>query len=183
MVKQGSFQEKILVARLNAKDIGAFETIYNLYIDKIYRFIYFKVETRQEAEDLTSQTFLKIWQHAVEGKIKSKTSFQAFAYQVARNTVIDYYRLTQKKKVNEVELTSAAKIADKKSIETELDNKMDLENLADKLKNLKNEYQEVIMLHYINDLSVKEIAVIMDKKRGAVRVLLHRALKALKEQI
>ena len=180
-MKQGSFKEKILVAKLNAKDANAFEQIYNLYIDRIYRFIYFKVGTVQEAEDLTSQTFLKIWQHATEGKLKTKESFQAFAYQVARNTVIDHYRSSQKRR-NEVDLQNAINISDVTSIEKDIDIKIDLKNLEEKIRQLKNEYQEVIILHYINELSTKEIAKIIDKKKGATRVLLHRALKALKDK-
>ena len=58
---------------------------------------------------------------------------------------------------------------------------MALEKLTGKLRSLKSEYQEVVVLHYINELSVQEIADILEKKRGAVRVLLHRALTALKE--
>jgi len=182
-MKPGGFKEKILLARLNVKDISAFEEIYNFYLDKIYRFIYFKVETKQEAEDLTSQTFLKIWQQAIEGKIKTKESFQAFIYQVARNNVIDHYRATQKKKKNEIELEAAENVFVGQSIEKDIDLKIDFQNLEEKIKHLKNEYQEIVMLHYINELSIKEIATVMNKKRGAVRVLLHRALKALKEQV
>ena len=182
-MKPGSLKEKIAVAKLNLKDASAFEEIYNSYIDKIYRFIYFKVETKQEAEDLTSQTFLKIWQYAIEGKIKTKESFQSFVYQVARNTVIDYYRSSQKKKANEVDLQNAENISSKESPEKELDKKIDIQNLEKKIKQLKNEYQEAIMLHYINELSIEEISKIINKKRGTVRVLLYRAIKALKDQI
>ncbi|OGF28967.1 hypothetical protein A2477_04140 [Candidatus Falkowbacteria bacterium RIFOXYC2_FULL_47_12] len=179
MLKPGSLREQILVARLNNKEADAFSTLYDAYAERLYRFIYFKVTNRQEAEDLSSQTFLKIWQYALEGKLKTKESFQAFIYKVARNTVIDYYRATRKKK-RDVALETAGAIADEHSTEDDIDRKLAISRVEEKLRSLKSEYQEVLILHYLNELSIHEIASIVDKKRGAVRVLLHRALKALK---
>ena len=180
MLKSGSLREKILVAKLNNKSADAFAILYDAYAERLYRFIYFKVTNREEAEDLSSQTFLKIWQYALEGKLKTKESFQAFIYKVARNSVIDYYRATRKKKRN-VALDAAATIADEHSPEVTLDTKLAVSRVEEKLRSLKSEYQEVLILHYLNELSIHEIASIVEKKKGAVRVLLHRALKALKD--
>ena len=60
------FQEKLLLIRLQKKDPEAFAQIYDLYVTPIYRFIYFKVSSKQDAEDLTSEVFLKIWQYIAE---------------------------------------------------------------------------------------------------------------------
>lgn len=180
MLKPGSLREQILVARLNNKEAEAFEILYDAYSERLYRFIYFKVTNRQEAEDLSSQTFLKIWQYALEGKLKTKESFQAFIYKVARNTVIDHYRASQKKK-KDVSLDAAATVADQHSPADVMDTTLAMSRVEEKLRSLKSEYQEVLVLHYLNELSIHEIASIVDKKKGAVRVLLHRALKALKD--
>jgi len=181
-VKPGSFQEKILIGKLKLKDKEAFGELYDLYLDKIYRFVYFKVSSVPEAEDLTSQIFLKIWQLSLEGKIKVGQSFQAFLYKIARNIVIDYYR-SSRNKVQSVSLDQVAEITDDKVVnqEQEMEREIEKEDLEKKLKKLKSEYQEIIILHYLNELSIKEIADILNKKKGNVRVILHRALKALKE--
>lgn len=180
MLKPGSLYEKILVARLNKKEAKAFEILYDFYVARIYRFVYFKVSNQQEAEDLVSQIFLKIWQYAVEGKMKSQESFQAFLYKVARNTVIDHYRAGKNKR-QDVALEQAAELAVESSAARDLDAKLARRQMETKLRQLKSEYREVIVLRHINDLSIQEIAGIVDKKPGAVRVLLHRALTALKE--
>jgi len=180
------FKEKILVGRLKLKDKEAFSQLYDIYIDKLYRFIYFKVSNIQEAEDLTSQTFLKIWQCALEGKIKIGGSFQAFLYKTSRNLIIDYYRRNLGKESYSIEegRERGLDIVDKsKQIEKEIENKLETEKIEQKIKNLKSEYQEVIVLYYLNELSIPEIAEVLNKKSGAVRVLLHRAIKSLKEEI
>lgn len=175
----GSLQEKILVAKLSRKDKDAFAQLYDFYIDKIYRFIYFKVSNQAVAEDLTSQVFLKIWQHAVEGNIRSGNTFQSLVYTTARHTVIDYYRRNQESQ--NVQLENAHDIADEKDLAKEFDDKTSLSEIEVKLKSLKSEYAEIIILRYINELSIKEIAAIVNKKKGTVRVTLHRALQALKQ--
>ena len=180
MLKPGSLREKILVARLNRKSADAFTTLYDSYAERLYRFIYFKVSNRQEAEDLSAQTFLKIWQFALEGRLKTKESFQAFIYKVARNTVIDHYRAAQKKS-KDVSLDEALHLTSADRTERDIDVKLSVTDVEKKLRTLKSEYQEVIILHYVNELSVTEIADIVGKKRGAVRVLLHRALQTLKK--
>jgi len=182
MVKPGSFQEKVLIGKLKLKDKEAFSKIYDLYVDKIYRFVYFKVSSIPEAEDITSQIFLKIWQLSLEGKIKAEKSFQAFLYKIARNTVIDYYRDLRNKRQT-VSLEEAINTPDEKTVaqDKEMDKEIEKEDLAEKIKKLKSEYQEIIILHYLNELSIKEIADILKKRKGNVRVILHRALKALKE--
>ncbi len=180
-MKPGSLKEKILIGKLRLKDKEAFSELYDLYIDKIYRFIYFKVSNRADAEDLTSQTFLKIWQLALEGKIRLGESFQAFLYQVARNIVIDSYRY-RKKTAGTVSIDDAVNVIDgAKTAEEQIAQNQENQEIKARLKKLKREYQEVIILHYLNELSIKEIADILSKKKGSVRVTLHRALKALKE--
>lgn len=178
MTKPGSLAEKLLVARLKLKDADAFADLYDSYVDRMYRFVYFKVGTSETAQDLVSQTFLNVWQYALEGKIKASQSFQALLYTTARHVVIDYYR----KHKPTAELTEAVDITDETADPTAAVNrKLDRAAIEQRLQNIKSEYQEVIVLHYLNDVSIKEIAVILNKKPGTVRVTLHRAVKALQK--
>ncbi len=179
MMNKDSFQEKVLIGRLKLKDKDAFSQIYDLYIDRIYRFIYFKVSRKEDAEDITSQVFLKIWDYTLLGNIKIGESFQALLYKTARNLVIDHYRVNQKKDSSNISLENVKEIASDDNVGKAIDTGIAMTKIEQDLKKLKSEYQEVIVLHYINELSIKEIAEILNKKRGNVRVLLHRAIKTL----
>ncbi len=162
----------ILKSRLGSKD--AFETIYNKYINKIYRFVFYKTSSKEIAEDITSQTFLKLWEIiAGGGQIKT---LQALLYQIARNLIIDHYRSKHNTEVPlEFELDSQAIHIDEK-----IHSKIDNELLRPAVMKLKEEYREVVILRYIEELSITEIAKIVDKSNGNVRTLTHRALAELK---
>lgn len=175
---QNWLKEKILLTRLKKKDPDAFSEIYDLYVSKIYRFIYFKVSSVEEAEDLTSEVFLKTWQYINEGKGEIK-HIGALLYRIARNIVIDYYReRAQKEKMND-ELTDDLEIASDEL--RKLNVNLEMENIEKNLRKLKDEYREVIMLRFIEELSISEIAQVLEKSKGAVRVLIFRALETLKE--
>ena len=88
-----NLKEKYFFLKLRvAKDPDAFGELYNIYVDQIFRFIYFKVSRKEEAEDLTAEVFLKTWQYINEEKAKKIDNLKAFLYQTARNSVIDFYR-------------------------------------------------------------------------------------------
>jgi len=173
---------KILFLRVQNKDHEAFGQFYDLYVDKIYRFIFFKVNSAEDAKDLTSEVFLKTWQYIKNDK--AIKNLNAFIYMVARNCVIDLYRQRARKGDNE-EFIGEANLA-LPGGDNQLLKHIRQAELAEALKALsvlKDEYREVIVLHYLNELSAREISQILDKSPGAVRVLLYRALNALKSTI
>ncbi|MCK5510542.1 RNA polymerase sigma factor [Candidatus Parcubacteria bacterium] len=175
-------KDKILYLRLKQKDKDAFVKAYDSYIDDIYRFIYFKVGSKEDAEDITSQVFLKSWDYIQNNNLLEYKTIKPFFYRVARNIIIDYYRSKSDKEnisINNEE--NRIDIIDEKiDLNKEVDLKNDIKNLQEAMQELKNEYREVLLLRYINELSVKEIAVILEKNKGNVRVLIYRAIKALK---
>lgn len=163
------------------KDIREqFSHIYDQYIDKIYRFVYLKVSSQEVAEDLTSKIFLKGWENYAKNW-ENIGNQGAFLYQIARNTVIDYYREKGRTKLVSSELL--AKAVDKK---TDLHGNAILNSdvlmVKSAIGNLKQDYQDIIIWHYLDGMDVPEIALAMDKPAGTVRVMLHRGLKALKEE-
>jgi len=170
----------LLFQARNQKDPEAFGKIYDLYADQIFRFIRFKVNTDETAQDITSDVFLKVWQYIQESEKKIE-NFNALIYRVARNNVVDYYR----KKSREYHLSASDQleniIEDRENLIEKVDQEIDMEQIESKLKLLKEEYREVIILRYIEELSISEIAEILDKTKSNVRVLIHRALKTLKE--
>ena len=175
--------DKNLFLRLKKnKDKQAFIDSYDKYIDDIYRFVFFKVGNKEEAEDITSSVFIKCWSQVCEGKLNDSheyKSLKAFLYKIARNTVIDYYRQNKP----EVDLETATEIPNQQDLVKQTDLNFDFALVQEKLLELKTEYRGIIVMHYINQLSIAEIAKIMDKTKGNVRVTLFRALNALREII
>jgi len=164
-----------------------FGRLYDQYIDKIYRFIFLKVNSQEVAEDLTSETFLRGWEVFKEqSRENSKNEIKienppAFLYQIARNLVTDFYR--EKGKARIVSTENIRIIDPRINLEEKAKFHSDLEEVKNALTNLKENYQEVIIWRYLDDLSVPEIAKILDKSEEAIRVTLHRALKALKNEL
>ena len=157
-----------------------FSQIYDQYIEKIYRFIFLKVNSREIAEDLCSETFLRGWNVFKEDKNKVENP-QAFLYQIARNLVVDHYR--EKGRTQFVSTDNVPITDPRVNLEEESLWRSDLHTIKVGLINLKQEYQEVVIWHYIEDLSIPEIAKMINKEEGTVRVILHRALKSLKEEL
>jgi len=156
-----------------------FSRIYDQYIDKIYRFIFLKVNSQEIAQDLCSETFLRGWESFKNGnKIENP---QAFLYQIARNLVIDHYREKGKTKVISAEY---AQVADPRiNLEEKANLNSDFNMVKQALIDLKDEYQTVVIWHYLDNLSISEIARMLNKSEVATRVMLHRALKTLKNGI
>jgi len=158
-----------------------FSKIYDKYIDKIYRFVFLKVSSPEVAEDLTSETFLRGWQtfRIQNSKFRIQNP-PAFLYQIARNLVIDYYRQKGRAQV----VSADYRIIDPRiNLEEKANLSSDFEQVRDALANLKEDYQDVIIYRYLDELSVPEIAKVMQKSEGTVRVLLHRALAALRNEL
>ena len=156
-----------------------FSKIYDRYIDRIYRFIFLKVSSQEIAQDLTSETFLRGWESFKNGnKIENP---QAFLYKIARNLVIDHYREKGKARIVSAEYV---KIPDPRTnLEEKALLESDLDDIRIALANLKEDYQNVVVWRYLDDLPIPEIAKMLDKSEPAVRVELHRALKALRAKL
>lgn len=179
-MKIGRIEEKLLLYKIKRNDRLAFIKAYNLYVDQLYRFIYFKVGSREEAEDLCSAVFLKTWNYILENSLKEHKTLKALFYKVARNLIIDHYR--KNKETISLDSDKGVEVVDEKQNPArEIELKTDLLVLETKLPELKDEYREVIILRFVNELSIKEIAEILGKQKGNVRILIFRALKALRE--
>jgi len=158
-----------------------FSKIYDQHVEKIYRFIFLKVNSRELAEDLTSETFLRAWKKFSQEKGNPIENPQAFLYQTARNLVIDYYRKKGRNQVVSSELLSI--IDPRQNLEGKSQLDSDINTIKIVLANLKEEYQDVIIWHYLEDLPIREVAKMLGKTEENTRVLLHRALNSLKEKI
>jgi len=159
-----------------------FTKIYDRYVESIYRFISIKVSSQETAEDLTSEVFLKSWQVFQDEESKKIRNPRAFLYTTARHIVIDFYRTRKQNRVLSIEETK--EIEDTGQQLEKIENvRSDLMSIQSALKELKDDYQNVIIWRYVDGLSIPEISKVLERSPGAVRVLLHRAMKELKEGV
>lgn len=175
------FLEKRIIRKIQKGHSEAFGQIYDQYIDKVYKFIYFKVRTPEEAEDLVSQVFTKVLEYILKGQ--GIESIQALIYQVSRNKIVDYYR----QKPDQISLDEAWHLPErvdfKKDIYDKIDSQADISRVEQAMRRLKGEAKEAIILRYINEYSIREVAQILGKSEGAVRVMIHRAVKDIRKEI
>ena len=175
---KSNLQEKIAFLKLKSGDSDAFAFFYDKYVTRIYRFVYIRTSNQQTAEDLTQDIFLKVWQHLVDKR--DIRSFQAFIFRIARNSIIDHYHLSNKQELPLDYVGDMVGSADDEEIK-KLDKLIDADTLIREINKLKAQYQEVLALRYIEDLTIDEIAEVIQKDKRNVRVLIHRALNKLKE--
>lgn len=165
-----------LVRRSQTGDQDAFASLYNAYLDRIYRYVYFRVEDHHLAEDITSQIFLKAWEKLHSYQIDS-SPFIAWIYRIAHNTVVDSYR-TRKISIS-IENVNPTEISQEDGIDEKLDLQIEFEQLREALQELTKEQQQVLLLKFVAQRSTEEIAQKLGKQPGAIRALQMRALQGL----
>lgn len=160
-----------------------FEKIYDVYAKAIFRFIYFRVSEHGLAEDIAHDTFLQFWKILSSGA--DVKDARALIYTIARGFIIDHYR---KKKYRvqvslDIETIDGELALSTDVLESEAIAKEEFGNVLAKLKTIKQDYQDALLMYYVEELEIPEIARILGKKENAVRVLIHRALQALKSKL
>jgi RNA polymerase sigma-70 factor (ECF subfamily) len=174
-----SRHEAALVEQAIAGNADAFGKLYLLYLDAIYRYVYFRTKNANDAEDLTEQVFLKAWEALPDYK-QCGHPFTSWLYRIAHNAVIDHHR--RQKPVVSVPLPEKGDGAGKQS--TALEQIIEAEEvnaLVTAIAQLPDEQQQVIILRFVEGLSHAKVARIVDKSEGACRVIQHRALAALNQ--
>jgi len=160
-----------------------FVKIYDRYAGRIYRFVYLKVSSPRDSEDLTSEVFLRFWRNVSEdGSDKTVIENQrVLFYKIANILVFVFYRKKSRTDlIMDPEDSILSKIEDKFDLNSRLNIDSDVEEVKKALGQIENKYQNIIIWRYLDDFSNKEIAQILEKPEGTVRVLIHRALKELK---
>lgn len=184
-MSRSTVNEKILLLKLRTnEDPEAFVKLYDTYVKRIYSFIFFKVSNHEEAEDITSEVFLKAWRYINEKK--DIESFSGLLYKLARNSVIDLYRSRSKQKESlSIDSEDGIEVVDthswKANLSEDLETKIEMQKVIEALQKMKQEYRELVTLRYVDELEISEIAEITGKGQIAIRVTLHRGLKKLKE--
>jgi RNA polymerase sigma-70 factor (ECF subfamily) len=170
-----------IVRRAQNGDTGAFGEIYDRYIDTVFRYVYFRVGSRQLAEDLTSETFLRALRRIGSVTWQGR-DLGAWLVTIARNLIADHYKSGRYR----LEVTTADMIdADQEDHglegrpESAVLERLTNATLLEAVKKLNPEQQECIVLRFLQGMSVTETAAAMGKNEGAIKALQYRAVRSL----
>jgi len=168
--------EAILVQKAIGHDTEAFGKLYDMHVDRVYRNIYYRVGNEADAEDLTQQVFLKAWQAI--GKYKTMASpFIAWLMTISHNLVIDFYRARKDRVYLEAEVLADDSVP---SPERAAEASVEQQRLRRAILQLGGDEQQVVILRLIEGFEFTEIASLLKKREGNIRVILHRALVKLR---
>ena len=171
--------EESLVRRAQQNDEQALSRLYEEYFQRVYRYVAVRVGNRLDAEDITSQVFVKVVQSLPSYKLRG-APFSAWLFRIARNQVIDNVR----KRSIKVETTWIEPSAVSQEDPTRLaELNIAIDELVKALALLTGAQREVIELRFVAGMSVAETAKIMGKSEGAVKALQYNALIALRKRL
>ena len=172
--------ENKLVLRAQKGDSEAFGLLYAGYLDPIYRYVYFRVDSVETAEDLTEEVFVRAWEALPSYEVR-KYPFKSWLYRIAHNLVIDHRRKQQPVTVDDEILHSiASPIHMPEDLVVSL---QDTEALLRAVRMLDEEEQQVVILRFVEGLSHKEVAEIIGKSEEASRVIQYRGIQHLQSYL
>ncbi len=160
-------------------DGEAFGVLYGRYARQVHRYLYAHLNDRMDAEDLTEEVFLKVWQRLSEYR-EQGVPFVAFLMRVAHNVLIDHYRGSGRAAVEPLTEESTLRDGRLDPGDQVLAN-LEHQELRRTISQLRQDYRLVLVSRFLSGLSPEETAQAMGKSAGAVRVLQHRALDALRK--
>ena len=154
-----------------------FSQIYDEHVDKIYRFVFFKVNNEALAQDITSETFTRLWKEISQDKeVKNP---HGFLFKVARNLTFDYYRTKDHNPINVDNLDTV--LDNNQDIVKESVLNDDMRVVLSAMDQLNDDYRVALSMYYIEQEPVSEVAKALGKSSGAARVTIHRAMRQLKK--
>lgn len=154
-----------------------FSQIYDEHVDKIYRFVFFKVSNEQIAQDISSETFTRLWKEISQDKEIRNPS--GFLFRVAKNMIVDHYRA---KDQNPVILDNLDTVLDRsQDIAQMAVQKDDMKAVTVALEQLSEDHRLAVSMYYIEQEPISEVAKALNRSQGATRVLIHRGMKQLRQ--
>lgn len=170
-----------LVARAQNGDAEAFGALYDRYVDLVYRYVFYRVASRQLTEDLVSETFLRALRRIGSFTWQGR-DFAAWLVTIARNLIADHYksgRFRLEVTTDDIVGAASGRPTHAAGPENQVLESMTNETLLKAVKQLNPEQQECIVLRFLQGFSVSETAQAMGKNEGAIKALQYRAVRAL----
>jgi RNA polymerase sigma-70 factor (ECF subfamily) len=178
--KDSSAQVRKLVERGQQGDRQALEELYLLHFDRIYSYLHMSVGNRHDAEDLTTQTFMKMLESIKRFKWQS-APFSAWLFRIAHNLAMDHFRASRRWQPEEE--VPEPRGSEQASAEEEALHSIGRKSMLELIDGLSHEQQQVLTLKFVFNFGNGEVATILGKTDGAIKSLQHRALVSLQKQI
>ena len=169
-------EESQLVARAK-EDPAAFGELYELHFQRMYRFVYSRVQDRAVAEDVTSEVFMKALR-SIGRYQDTGRPFSAWLYQIALNAVADRYR--SQRPTDDID--DQYQLSDGSSLEETAAHRDELRRIWQLIEELPDQQRTALVLKFQEDMKIEDIAVAMGKSPGAVKLLVHRGVTRLRQQ-
>jgi RNA polymerase sigma-70 factor, ECF subfamily len=169
-----------LVERAQQGDREALEELYLLHFDRIYSYLHMSVGNRHDAEDLTTQTFLKMLESITRFRWQS-APFSAWLFRIAHNLAMDHFRVTRRWQPEETVPEQPGE--EEPSAEAEALQSIGRQSMLELIEDLSLEQQQVLTLKFVFNFANADVATILGKTEGAVKSLQHRALVSLQKHI
>jgi RNA polymerase sigma-70 factor (ECF subfamily) len=173
--------EENAVKRAGEGDPEAFSYLYEHYVMRIYNYVYYRIGSEIEAEDITSRVFYRAFGH-IGNYVDKGVPFSAWLYRIAHNLIANWHRDSSRRK--EVPLDETLELPAQADFpEKALEKTQEMELLLRGIRRLSPDRQQLLILKFVEDFSNAEIGEIMGKSEGAIKSLYHRALIALREEM
>jgi RNA polymerase sigma-70 factor (ECF subfamily) len=169
-----------LVERGRQGDREALEELYLIHFDRIYSYLHMSVGNRHDAEDLTTQTFLRMLESIQRFKFGT-APFSAWLFRIAHNLAMDHFRAN--KRWQPEENVPEPRDSEEPSAEAGALQRIGEQSLLEMIEGLSHEQQQVLTLKFVFNFANGEVATILGKTEGAVKSLQHRALASLQKQL
>lgn len=153
-----------------------FESLFQTYSDVIYRLCLYKTSNESVAHDLTQETFLRLWKSISSNKEITKP--KQYIYQIARNLIVDYYKMNKAVSLDELQEEGF----DPRSEESSAELVSEVSILKEAIESLDQEFRDVVYMRFVEGMKVKEIAEILDISENLVSVRISRGKNKLKEK-
>ena len=153
---------------------------YEEFADSIFRYCYFHTSSREKALDLTQDTFIKAWEYVAAGQKRKIENLKPFLYMVARNLIIDDRRKKKSDSLDKMR-ENGFELASEESEIIVRENIFEAKLALETIEQLDIKYKEVIILRFVEDMSVKDIARILKKSENTISVRIHRGIEKLKK--
>src|SRR5947208_10275998 len=171
---------KLLVEQAQQGNRDALEELYLLHFDRIYSYLHMSVGNRHDAEDLTTQTFLKMLESI--GRFRWQSApFSAWLFRIAHNLAMDHFRANRRWQPEEEVPEPPGD--EEPSAEAAAMQTIGRESMLKLIERLSPEQQQVLTLKIVFNLPNAEVGAILEKTEGAIKSLQHRALVSLQKQI
>ena len=178
--KESQDQVRKLVERGQAGDRDALEELYLIHFDRIYSYLHVSVGNRHDAEDLTTQTFLRMLESIQRFKFGT-APFSAWLFRIAHNLAMDHFRAT--KRWQPEEEVPEPEPDESTSAEAGALEAIGRKSMLELIEDLSPEQQQVLTLKFVFNFANAEAATILGKTEGAIKSLQHRALASLQKQL